>query len=235
VEVTAQRMLPGQVIGVHSDRPLLGFEIARVVVQLNKQWRAEHGGVLDLFDGVDGPPLLSIAPTYNSAVGFLLHPHSFHGVTEVTQARQTLVFNFWHAANTEALAAHLKALFANMDFSEFPAALNGLATAAEARLPEELTLRAGTAALALVRWGYDSATTVAGYQFSAGLSNLQGVDPEGRAAIVLADWVARLYQESFDLARWTSLQPDLQGQARFARLASTLALCFPAPFAPTLG
>ena len=29
--VTAQRMLPGQVIGIHSDRPLLGYEIARLV------------------------------------------------------------------------------------------------------------------------------------------------------------------------------------------------------------
>ena len=45
VVVTAQRMMPGQVIGVHSDRPLLGFEIARLVVQFNKNWqlRAEAG------------------------------------------------------------------------------------------------------------------------------------------------------------------------------------------------
>ena len=28
VLVTAQRMLPGQVIGIHSDRPLLGYELA---------------------------------------------------------------------------------------------------------------------------------------------------------------------------------------------------------------
>ncbi len=28
VLVTAQRMLPGQVVGIHSDRPLLGYELA---------------------------------------------------------------------------------------------------------------------------------------------------------------------------------------------------------------
>ena len=43
VVVTAQQMLPGQAIGIHSDRPLLGYEITRLVVQLNKHWQAEHG------------------------------------------------------------------------------------------------------------------------------------------------------------------------------------------------
>ena len=35
--VTAQTMAPGQRIGVHTDRPLAGWEIARLVVQF-------HGG-----------------------------------------------------------------------------------------------------------------------------------------------------------------------------------------------
>ncbi|MDP1926868.1 MAG: 2OG-Fe(II) oxygenase, partial [Thiobacillus sp.] len=170
VLVTAQRMQPGQVIGIHSDRPLLGYEIARLVVQLNKQWRAEHGGVLELFSSPEGEAVFSVNPEYNRAVGFLLHADSYHGVTEVTQPRLTVVFNFWHMANTPELAAHIQALFANLHFSEFPAALNPVASAAESSLPEEVTFRAGTAAIALHRWGYDAATIVTGYQHSAGLS-----------------------------------------------------------------
>lgn len=157
VLVTAQRMLPGQVIGIHSDRPLLGYEIARLVVQLNKQWQAEHGGVLELFSSPEGKAVFSVNPEYNKAVGFLLHEDSYHGVTEVTQPRQTVVFNFWHMANTPELAAHVQALFANLHFSEFPETLNPVASAAESILSEEVTFRAGTAAIALHRWGYDAA------------------------------------------------------------------------------
>ena len=110
VLVTAQRMQPGQVIGIHSDRPLLGYEIARLVVQLNKQWQAEHGGVLELFASPEGEAVFSVNPEYNKAFGFLLHADSYHGVTEVTQPRQTVVFNFWHMANTPELAAHIRSL-----------------------------------------------------------------------------------------------------------------------------
>ena len=88
VLVTAQRMLPGHVIGLHSDRPFLGYEIARLVVQLNKQWLPEHGGVLELFSSPEGEAVFSVNPEYNRAVGFLLHPDSYHAVTEVTQPRK---------------------------------------------------------------------------------------------------------------------------------------------------
>jgi hypothetical protein len=227
VQVTAQRMLPGQVIGVHSDRPLLGYETARLIVQLNTEWQAEHGGVLELFLSLDGKAVVSVSPKYNTALGFLLHPDSYHAVTEVTQPRHTVVFNFWHAANTPELAAHLQALFANLDFSEFPAALNAIASAAESSLPEDVTFRAGTAAIALHRWGYDPATIVAGYQYSAGLVIADASDPETYAAVLLADWVAYLYRDSFDLARWTLLESKLEGIDMFWRLRSTWQLCLP--------
>ncbi len=174
--VTVQRMLPGHVIGIHSDRPLLGYEIARLVVQLNKQWQAEHGGVLELFSSPQDEAVFSVNPEYNKAVGFLLHADFYHAVTEVNQPRQSVVFNFWHMANTPELAAHVQALFANLHFSEFPAALNPIASAAESSLPEDVTFRAGTAAIALHRWGYDAATIVTGYQHSAGLSTCDNSD-----------------------------------------------------------
>lgn len=227
VLVTAQRMLPGQVIGIHSDRPLLGYEIARLVVQLNKRWQAEHGGVLELFSSPEGEVVFSVNPEYNKAFGFLLHAESYHGVTEATQPRQTVVFNFWHMANTPELAAHVEALFANLHFSEFPTILNPVASAAESDLPEEITFLAGTAAIALHRWGYDAVTVVTGYQHTAGLTNCDTGDKETYAAVLLADWVATLYRDSFDLARWHSLQSALAGKEMFPRLKSTWQLCLP--------
>ncbi len=225
--VTAQRMLPGHVIGIHSDRPLLGYEIARLVVQLNKNWQAEHGGVLELFASPAGEAVFRVNPEHNKAFGFLLHPKSYHGVTEVTQPRQTVVFNFWHVANTPELEDHIKALFANLHFSELPAALDPIATDAEANLPEEVTFRAGTAAIALHRWGYDAATVVSGYQYSAGLNGGETHDAETYAAVRLADWVAYLYRDSFDLARWEILRGELEGVDMFPRLLSTWQLCVP--------
>ncbi|MGZ8261967.1 MAG: 2OG-Fe(II) oxygenase [Methylotenera sp.] len=225
--VTVQRMLPGHVIGIHSDRPLLGYEIARLVVQLNKQWQAEHGGVLELFSSPQGEAVFSVNPEYNKAVGFLLHADSYHGVTEVSQPRQSVVFNFWHMANTPELAAHIEALFANLHFSEFPAALNPIASAAESSLSEDVTFRAGTAAIALHRWGYDAATIVTGYQHSAGLSACDTSDAETYAAVLLADWVAYLYRDTFDLMRWNHLRSALAGIEMFPRLMPTWQLCLP--------
>ncbi len=227
VLVTAQRMLPGQAIGLHSDRPFLGYEIARLVVQLNKQWLPEHGGVLELFSAPAGQAVFSVNPEYNKAVGFLLHADSYHAVTEVTQPRLTVVFNFWHMANTPELAAHIAALFANLNFSEFPAALNPIASAAESNLSEEVTLLAGTTALALHRWGYDAATVVIGYQHSAGLSPCDTSHAETYAAVLLADWVAYLYRDSFDLDRWENLQSALAGIEMKPRLMPTWQLCLP--------
>lgn len=225
--VTAQRMLPGHVIGIHSDRPLLGYEIARLVVQLNKDWQAKHGGLLELFASPEGEAVCSVAPEYNKAFGFLLHAESYHGVTEVTQPRQTVVFNFWHVANTPELEAHIQDLFANLHFSELPDALDPIAAEAEASLPEEVTYRAGTAAIALHRWGYDVATIVRGYQYSAGLDSNDTHDAEIYAAVRLADWVAYLYRDSFDLAHWEILRSELAGMERFTRLLPTWQLCLP--------
>jgi len=228
VLVTAQRMLPGQVIGIHSDRPLVGYEIARLVVQLNKQWQPEHGGVLELFASQESDAVFRVNPEYNKAFGFLLHADSYHGVTEAIQPRQSVVFNFWHAANTPELAAHVQTLFADMHFSELPAALNAVASAAESHLPEETTFHAGLAALALHRWGYDAVSVIIGYQHSAGLTACDTYDAETYAAVRLADWVACLYRDSFDLARWKLLRCQLAGIEMFTRLKPTWQLCLPA-------
>ncbi len=225
--VTAQRMTPGQVIGIHSDRPLLGYECVRLVVQLNPHWQTEHGGVLQLFASPEGEVVTGVNPVYNAAFGFVLNVNSYHAVSQVTQPRHSLVFNFWHAANTPELAAHVQALFANLHFSALPATLNPIMSAAEENLPEDTTLVAATTAIALQRWGYDDATILEGYQYSAGLPTHVTQGSETWAAIRLADWVARLHRESFDLAQWEGLNRALTGAKEFARLLPTWRLCLP--------
>ena len=227
VLVTAQRMLPGQIIGIHSDRPLLGYEIARLVVQLNKEWQAEHGGVLELFSSPENEAVFSVNPEYNKAFGFTLHKNSYHGVTEVTQPRQTVVFNFWHVANTPELAMHIQSLFTNVKFSELPTTLDPIASAAELSLPEDKTLHAGTAAIALQRWGYDEQTIETGYLHSSGLSICDSNYTETYAAVRLADWVAYLHRNSFDLARWKILRSELEAIKVFKRLKPTWQFCLP--------
>ena len=225
--VTAQRMLPGQAIGIHSDRPLLGYEIARVVLQLNKKWQAEHGGVLELFTSPEGKVAYNVNPNYNDAFGFVLHEDSFHAVTKVSQPRQSMVFNFWHAANTPELTEHIQTLFTDIHFSDFPETLNAVASDAESNFPEETTLLAGTAAIALQRWGYDEATIVTGYKHSVGLPIYNDINTETYAAVRLAEWVAFLHRVSFDLARWETLRGELEGIERFKRLEPTWRHCLP--------
>ncbi len=148
-------------------------------------------------------------------------------MTEVTQPRQTVVFNFWHMANTPELASYVQALFANLQFSEFPAALNPIASSAESTLPEDTTFRAGTAAVALHRLGYDEATVVTGYRHSAGLAVCDTGDAETYAAVLLAEWMAYLYRDSFDLARWMILRNKLDRAQVIPRLLPAWQLCLP--------
>ncbi len=225
--VTAQRMMPGQIIGTHSDRPFLGYEMARLIVQLNPSWKASDGGILELLASPEGQVELAVPPEHNTAMGFTLHEDSWHRVTHASAMRQTLVFNFWHAANTPALAKHVETLFANIDFSTWPAELGAIASVAESELPEDISFRAGTAATALQRWGYDALTMVHGYQYSAGLGVNPGIDDETRAAVLLADWVARLHRESFELAHWQRLHDALKGSPVFPRLQAIWPLCLP--------
>jgi hypothetical protein len=118
-------------------------------------------------------------------------------------------------------------LFTDVHFSQLPSALDAVVEAAETTLPEEVTFRAGLAALALHRWGFDTATILEGYRHGAALPLESVLSKEGRAAIRLADWVARLHQDPFDLTRWKAESDELANVCAFPRLMPIGGLCFP--------
>jgi hypothetical protein len=227
VVVTSQRMDPGQAIGVHSDQPWVGYELVRLVVQLNADWHPDHGGELELYEAVDHPPVMRVEPVYGAAFGFVLHEGSLHGVRAVTRPRRSLVFNFWHPANSPALGDAVRELFSDVHVGQLPPALDSTVNEAEATLPEEETFRATLAALAAQQWGYDTETVVACYRHSAGLPSEGSLSEESRAAIRLADWVSGLHEATFDLARWRTVGQELGTASAFPRLASIAQLCFP--------
>jgi hypothetical protein len=207
VAVTAQIMAPGQRIGVHSDRPLAGFETVRLVVQCNRQWRPGDGGVLQVLDDETGNRVhATLAPRFNSAFGFVMHPGSYHAVTATARPRRSLVFNFWHAGNGPGLADYLATLFSELRFASLPKALDPICMEAEQSLPEELTYRALVVASALRRWGLPEATLVDGYKATTYPSALPDTTASAGVAIALAQWAAWLYLEGFDLAQWQELK-----------------------------
>ena len=207
IRATLQRMEPGQYALPHTDRPLVGYEAARLVVQLNPSWSPSDGGLLGIHPDAQGAQtVVCHAPGWNTAFGFAMGPRSFHSVQEVRSTRRTLVLNFWHAANTEALAAWVAAQLEGMRF-DFDGELARLASDAEPRVSEEDSLRAGCVAHLLLRWGFAEAVVCEGYR--AGLRDLTG--REGEGAVLLARWVARLWLEEFDARLWAKVAPGLMG------------------------
>lgn len=97
--VTAHRLVAGQGIGVHTDRPLPGYEGYRMVVHLGPACEDSSGGHLMFFHDDDIDALAcGFRGVHNSAVGFELSERSFHAVGELSSGvRYTLVYSFWRA------------------------------------------------------------------------------------------------------------------------------------------
>mgnify|MGYP002629492230 CR=1 FL=1 len=226
VQVTAQLMAPGQYVGEHSDHPQLGYEVARLIVYLNRDWQPEDGGLLELLDGPDGAAT-QVPPRYNHGFAFLLHALSLHRVTQVQRTRRSVVFNFWHPANSPALAEAVAALLAGMHFSELPAVLDAVVSQVEAQLDEDTSFRANVAAVVLHRWGYDAHTAAAGYFQCAGLPWPHALPDQRSAVIKLAVWIATLHQGIFDLDAWQRLDDALGGITPPSEIRPIWQLCLP--------
>ncbi len=94
-EVTAHKLVPGQTIRVHNDHRPNG-ETHRLLIQLNRGWADEQGGLLLLFGSAAADDVRRILrPAHRSSVAFEISPQSFHAVSTVQRGeRYTLVYSF---------------------------------------------------------------------------------------------------------------------------------------------
>jgi Rps23 Pro-64 3,4-dihydroxylase Tpa1-like proline 4-hydroxylase len=95
VDVTAHKLLPGQRIRIHNDY-IPGAETHRVLIQLNRGWRDEYGGLLMLFSSDSSLDLVTAyRPIHNSCFGFSISGASHHAVSPIMSGeRYTLVYSF---------------------------------------------------------------------------------------------------------------------------------------------
>jgi hypothetical protein len=96
IDITAHKLNRTQKIRIHNDARPDG-ETHRFLIQLNRGWNEENGGLLMLFRGPDVETLDDIIkPTSRSAFGFEISNASYHAVSQVHQGdRYTLVFSFY--------------------------------------------------------------------------------------------------------------------------------------------
>ena len=99
VDVCVHRLAAGQTIRIHND--YIGeAESHRLVVQLNRGWSAEQGGLLMLFAQDDPDSVTDVLlPVHRSAFGFEISERSHHAVSTIHAGqRHTLVYTFRKAA-----------------------------------------------------------------------------------------------------------------------------------------
>ena len=97
-EVNAHKLVGGQTIRIHNDY-IGGDETHRILVQLNRGWDDDKGGMLMLFAGPRAEDVARVVrPTHASATSFEISPTSFHAVSTIHGGeRYTLVYSFKRA------------------------------------------------------------------------------------------------------------------------------------------
>lgn len=97
-EVTAHKLISDQTIRVHNDF-LEGEETHRLLIQLNRGWSDEQGGLLMLFSSPSPDDVRRIIrPLHGSAMAFPISSRSFHAVSTIRAGeRYTLVYSFREA------------------------------------------------------------------------------------------------------------------------------------------
>jgi hypothetical protein len=100
VEITAHQLKSSQTIRIHNDFRPAG-ETHRFLIQINRGWRDEHGGLLMLFRGPSVETVEHIIPpTSRSAFGFCISRGSYHAVSKVHGGnRYTIVFSFYEESS----------------------------------------------------------------------------------------------------------------------------------------
>jgi Rps23 Pro-64 3,4-dihydroxylase Tpa1-like proline 4-hydroxylase len=96
VDATAHKLVGGQRIRIHNDY-IQGAESHRLLIQLNRGWRDEDGGLLLFFNSPDPADVRKIfCPIHESAIAFAISSDSHHAVTTIHRGgRFTLVYSFY--------------------------------------------------------------------------------------------------------------------------------------------
>lgn len=99
IDVAAHKLVPPQRMGVHTDFGPIG-QTHRLLVQLNRGWTPQNGGLLMMFDEPEpGEPSdrhRYYLPSNRSGIGFEISSRSFHAITPVAEGeRYTLCFSFY--------------------------------------------------------------------------------------------------------------------------------------------
>lgn len=206
---TVQRMEPGDGADPHTDAPKPGYEAVRLIVHFGRDWSEQDGGRFSVVGGPDG-----LAPEWGHGAAFVLGEGSWHAVQTTRRTRRSIVFNFWHVANTPDVGAAVDAALAGARFGAGAAEVADALDAVTATAPEERATRAGYVAWVLERWGCPTRGVVAAIR-AVGAGAVPA-EPIGD----LADWVVGMRLDGFDAARWEARQErwaDLGDVARVYR------------------
>jgi len=100
IDFTAHKLISGQRIRIHNDY-IPGCETHRLLIQLNRGWEDENGGMLMFFNSKSPSDIHKIfRPTHNSSVGFAISADSHHAVSTIHKGeRFTLVYSFYQQAD----------------------------------------------------------------------------------------------------------------------------------------
>ena len=95
VYVTAHKLVAGQTIRIHNDYLPEG-ESHRLLLQLNRGWKPEHGGYLMFFGGPEPESVAKVVePVHGSVQAFAISAGSYHAVSTVHRGeRFTVVYSF---------------------------------------------------------------------------------------------------------------------------------------------
>jgi len=99
VDVAVHRLVEGQTIRIHNDH-IGDDETHRLVVQLNRGWSVDQGGLFMIFERDDPASVADVMlPVHRSAFGFEISNRSHHAVSTIHGgSRDTLVYTFRKAA-----------------------------------------------------------------------------------------------------------------------------------------
>ncbi|MEN0065910.1 MAG: hypothetical protein AAGA48_27465 [Myxococcota bacterium] len=201
VRITVQRMTTGDGADRHTDRPLVGYEAARFILQLD----TPRGGCFRLLEAEgQGRAWLQRPAVRNQALAFELCTDADHDVTPCVDARRTLVVHFWHRANPPHARDLVHQWLAPMSFASLPSVLDPLIAEADANFDDRVTGVAGRVAWLIGQWGGTPADVSEAF-IRVLKGALAGTEAEARARFIV-----ELALDSFDRSTFEALPVSSQ-------------------------